>query len=235
MQILNIAGYKFVTLCDLSALREHFKICCSELGLKGTILLGEEGINIMLAGSEPAVDTFKAELQKDERFSDIRFKETLSADVPFKKLFIKLKKEIIPLGMENIQPACSTAPRISPATFKQWLDEERDMIVLDTRNDYEISFGTFETAVHIDLKHFRDFGQAIEKLSSEWKSKTIVTLCTGGIRCEKASALLMEKGFNEVYQLDGGILQYFEEVGGKHFKGTCYVFDQRETVAPPHA
>ena len=224
MSILNIAGYKFVPLSDLALLRADLLAVCRELQLKGTILLSLEGINLTLAGECADVESFKNYLKNNPFFSEMSFRESYSSFVPFKKMKIKLKKEIITMRCPEIQPDKHTAPRISPKQLKEWLDEERDFLLLDTRNDYEVDFGTFSRAKHFNLNHFCKFPQEAEKLE---RTKPIVMFCTGGVRCEKAGAYMVEAGFPEVYQLDGGILNYFSEVGGAHYDGECFVFDER--------
>jgi UPF0176 protein len=147
-------------------------------------------------------------------------------------MLVKIKPEIIPLGISSIDPEAKPAPTISPQRLKAWLDEGRELVLLDTRNDYEVEYGTFEKAVKLDLQHFRNFPDVVRQLPSGFKDKPIVSFCTGGIRCEKAAPYLLEQGYKEVYQLAGGILQYFEECGDAHYKGDCYVFDKRVAVTP---
>ena len=142
-------------------------------------------------------------------------------------MLVRLKREIISMGIDEIQPEKQTVPRISPQQLKQWYDDGRDMVVLDTRNAYECALGSFDNAVDLDLDTFRQFPDAIDWVSEEIKSKPVVTFCTGGIRCEKAAELMKRKGFQNVYQLDGGILNYFEQIGGEHWHGECFVFDKR--------
>lgn len=232
MNIINISAYRFVTLAvtQLPELRTNLKNKCNELGLKGTILLGTEGINLYLAGERALIDAFKQFLDAMPAFQQMTFKESLSAEVPFKKMLVKIKKEIIRMDMPNIQPEKFTAPHLSPEELKKWYDEGHDMVVLDTRNDYEYEIGTFENAVKMDLKHFRNFPKALKNLPEEMKNKPVVTFCTGGIRCEKAAALMLQEGFKQVYQLDGGILNYFDKCGGEHYVGECFVFDDRITL-----
>lgn len=232
MNIINIATYRFVTLptTTLPSLRDTLKKQCADLGLKGTILLSEEGINLFVAGYREAIEAFKTFLDTLPPFQQMTYKESLSATVPFKKLFVKIKKEIIRMDMPDIQPEKFTAPHLAPEQLKQWYDEGKDMVVLDTRNDYEYAIGTFENAVKLDLKHFRNFPEVIENLPEDLKNKPIVTFCTGGIRCEKAAAYMVKQGFKEVYQLDGGILNYFEKCGSEHYEGECFVFDDRITL-----
>jgi predicted sulfurtransferase len=145
---------------------------------------------------------------------------------------VRLKKEIISMGCPEIEPEKQTAPHLEPVDFKQWYDEGKDMIVLDTRNDYEIRLGTFEAAMDLGIDHFRQFPEAIKKLPESFKKKPVVTFCTGGIRCEKAAELMKREGFEQVYQLNGGIINYFEQCGGDHYEGECFVFDKRVALDP---
>ena len=228
---VNIAGYRFVALPDRDDLREPLRQRCQSLGLLGTILLSHEGINFFLSGKQEAIDGFLDHLERDERFIDIPLKVSYSENCAFRKMNVRLKKEIISMGMEEIKPEEFTGPAISPQEFKQWLDEGRDVTVLDTRNDYEIRLGTFENAVDFDISTFRAFPEAVENSTLD-KQKPVVMFCTGGIRCEKASAVMLNAGFEDVRQIEGGILGYFEEVGGAHWKGDCFVFDRRVAVDP---
>lgn len=230
--VLNIAAYKFVTLSDLPILRESLLALCQSLELKGTILLAHEGINLVMAGEAPSIDAFLSNLHGRPEFADLVVKKSWSADQPFGKLLVKLKQEIIPLGRPDIDPARDPAPRLAPADLKRWLDQGhddngREVVLLDTRNTYEVDFGTFKGAVDIRLDNFRSFATRVGELDPSLKERTVVSFCTGGIRCEKAAPLLVKEGFNDVYQLDGGILKYFEECGSAHFVGECYVFDER--------
>lgn len=224
LPILNIAGYQFVALNDLDALRTHFLARCQSLELKGTILLSLEGINISLAGTHASIRTFQQQLKEDARFADIQFHETESDVQPFKRLKIKFKKEIITLRQPNANPLQTRAPAIAPAELNRWLNEKRDFILLDTRNEYEYQFGTFKGAMNLHLSDFSEFPKAIEDID---KDKPIVMFCTGGIRCEKAALYMLNQGHHEVYQLDGGILGYFKQVGGDHYDGDCFIFDER--------
>jgi UPF0176 protein len=143
---------------------------------------------------------------------------------------VKIKQEIISFGVEGIDPARQPAPRLAPEELRQWLDAGKPVTLLDTRNDYEVDAGTFRGALRTGIRRFRDFPAAVKQLPSEMKDQPVVMFCTGGIRCEKAGPLLLREGFREVYQLDGGILKYFERCGGAHYEGTCYVFDERTTL-----
>ena len=231
-QISNVAGYRFVDLPDRDALRQPFLDQCNQSGLRGTILLSHEGINFFLAGSQAGIDTYLDFLNKDERFSDMSLKYSYTDYQPFNRMNVRLKKEIISLGMDNVKPSERTGDEITPKEFKQWLDEGREVAIIDTRNDYEIRLGTFENAVDLNIKSFRAFPKAIEGLPETMKDTPVVMFCTGGIRCEKASVVMMDAGFSNVKQLKGGILGYFEEVGGDHWQGDCFVFDHRVALGP---
>ncbi len=225
--ILNIAFYKFIDLTDLPDLRELLREQGERLGLKGSVLLSGEGLNGALAGLDANVREFQSFLGSHPMGQGLVYKESYSEEIPFQKLLIKLKKEIIPLGDSDIKPAQLSGSKISPLELKQWLDENRDFEFLDTRNDYEIQFGTFEKAQSLGLRHFRNFTKKLSALPDDRKLRPLVMFCTGGIRCEKASVAAMKLGFQDVYQLDGGILKYFEECGGSHYRGDCFVFDER--------
>jgi UPF0176 protein len=227
MRIENIAGYKFIPLDELPTLRTNLLNVCQSLALKGTLLLSNEGINIFLAGTVNNISAFKSHLHTDTRFADITFRVSYSDTIPFKRLKIKLKKEIITLRQSHIDATKQRAPSLSPETFKQWLDEQRDITILDTRNEYETQLGTFQQALDLHLNDFCEFPNAKDQIPSD---KPIVMFCTGGIRCEKASLLLLSQGYKEVYQLDGGILNYFEKVGSAHYTGSCFVFDDRVSL-----
>tara|TARA_B000000441_G_scaffold80527_1_gene54784 strand:+ start:191 stop:1015 length:825 start_codon:yes stop_codon:yes gene_type:complete len=228
---VNIAGYRFVDLPDRDELREPFREACEKNRLLGTILLSTEGINFFLCGDQAGIDGFLNYLESDERFVDIPLKISHSEKLAFRRMNVRLKKEIISMGMDEIRPAQYTGDAISPTEFKHWLDEGRDITILDTRNDYEIRIGTFENAVDLDISTFRTFPDAVANSVLD-KEKTVVMFCTGGIRCEKASALMLNQGFQDVRQLEGGVLGYFEEVGGAHWNGDCFVFDRRVAVDP---
>lgn len=232
MQIINITAYKFVTLTKLPTLRAELLGKCNKLKIKGTIILSEEGVNILLAGSREAIDAMKAFIASYPQFSDLPYKESITADYPFKKMVIKIKPEIITMRVPDIKPEVDTVPHLSAKQLKQWLDQGKDVVILDTRNTYEIEMGTFDNAIDLNIENFRDFPQACQQLPEALKDKTIVTFCTGGVRCEKAGPLLAKQGFNHVYQLDGGVLRYFEECGGAYWHGDCFVFDERLAVTP---
>src|SRR3990167_1597646 len=232
MQYLNVSSYRFVHLQHPAVWEAYFRKLCTKLTIKGTILLSHEGINLALSGSQDAMDAFSDALSQHDEFRDLYLKPSWSGAIPFRRLRIRVKKEIIKMGVENIRPDLKTGTYLSPAEFKKWLDENRDVAIVDTRNDYEIKVGTFKNAINLHIENFRDFPQASKNLPGELKEKPVVMFCTGGIRCEKASALYLEYGFKYVYQIDGGIIEYFKECGGAHWDGECFVFDNRVAVRP---
>ncbi len=228
-QIVNIAGYRFVNLDDRNDLRQPFREITKKLELKGTILLSSNGINFFLAGSQESIDKYILFLDKDPRFLNIPLHISYTDYQPFRRMLVRLKNEIISLGMDNIRPVERNGRYIEPTEFKQWLDEGRDVMVLDTRNDYELRIGTFENAIDLDIKSFREFPEAIKKLEQN-KTTPLVMFCTGGIRCEKASLVMQDQGWENVYQIKGGILGYFKDTEGEHWNGDCFVFDQRVSI-----
>lgn len=230
--ITNIAAYKFAPLDKLKPLREELLAKCKAWGLKGTILLSTEGINLFVAGGTAEVDLLLAELRVIPGLETLQVKVSDSDRQPFTRMLVRIKKEIIAFGVEGIDPARAPSPKLSPRELKQWLDEGRPVTLLDTRNEYEIKLGTFRNAVNPGIDHFRDFPAAVAQLPAELKQRPIVMFCTGGIRCEKAGPFMQREGFEQVYQLDGGILKYFEDVGGDHYAGECFVFDQRVGLDP---
>ena len=229
---LNIAGYKFVVLDNRDALRQPFKVKCDQLGLKGTILLSHEGINIFVAGPEQSIVAFRAYLSKDERFADIDFKESYSEHQPFNRMNVRLKNEIISVGLPNFDRVEPNAGRILPNELHAKLVNGDDVVLLDTRNTYETRLGTFHNAIELDIDTFRAFPQAVSELEDGLKDKEIVMFCTGGVRCEKASVIMKDAGFTNIKQLEGGILGYFEHVGGDYWDGECFVFDKRVALLP---
>jgi len=225
--VVNLAAYRFVALDDLANRRSRLKTQCSQLQLKGTVLLSEEGINLFVAGNREAIDELLTTLRSDPLLSDLNVKESFSQEQPFRRMHVKIKHEIIPFGVKGIDPRQQTSEKISALELKQWLDEGRPVTLLDTRNDYEIGLGTFQGALPIGISHFRDFPAAVDLLDDHLKQQPVVMFCTGGIRCEKAGPYMEQAGYRNIYQLDGGILKYFEECGNAHYDGDCFVFDQR--------
>lgn len=235
MTVINISGYKFIALADLATLKPALTSCCQALNLKGTILLAPEGINVFLAGTRAAIDGFRAYLDRDARFADLQFKESVSDVSPFKRLRVRLKKEIITMKQPLVRPEAARAPSVDAATLKRWLDTGcddtgRPVLMLDTRNDYEVAAGSFREAINFNIACFSEFPKQLLHHQSGLAGKTVVSFCTGGIRCEKAAILMQENGVQNVYQLEGGILKYFEQVGDAHYQGTCFVFDARGTL-----
>ncbi len=231
--ILNIAAYKFVSLPagQLSDWRSALKIKANECYLKGTILLSIEGINLFLAGEPDYIQEFQNFLQQQyPQLKNLHYRQSWSDFQPFRRLLVRLKKEIISMGCAQIQPEKQNAPYLHPKILRQWFEQGLPMVVLDTRNDYEVKLGTFDKAMELNIKNFRHFPQAIKQLPPEIKEQPIVTFCTGGIRCEKAALWLQSQGFKNVYQLQGGILNYFAECGEDFFHGKCFVFDDRSTI-----
>jgi UPF0176 protein len=226
----NIAAYKFAPLRDLETLQSELREMCTKAGMRGTILLSPEGINVFVAAARPAADRLLVRLRTIPELADLTAKISESDHQPFNRMLVKIKKEIIAFGVPGIDPARRPAPRLAPRRLKQWLDEGRAVTLLDTRNTYEVKLGTFRDARTLDLDHFREFPAAATALPNDLKDEPVVTFCTGGIRCEKAASLLEMAGFTNVFQLDGGILSYFEECGGAHYEGDCFVFDKRVAV-----
>jgi UPF0176 protein len=233
--ILNISAYLFVPLPDAAELRPLLLQEALARELKGTILLAEEGINLFLAGPPEAVRGFVAQLRTDVRLAPLAPKESWSATQPFRKMLVKLKREIIRMDHPAIRPAGGRAPAVDAATVRRWLDQGHDdsgrpVVTLDTRNAFEVDEGTFEGAIDWRIDKFTEFPAALRAHRAELAGKTVVSFCTGGIRCEKAAILMAEEGLDNVFQLEGGILKYFEEVGSAHYRGGCFVFDERRAV-----
>lgn len=226
----NIAGYKFTPMENLLGLRDRLLKLCQASGIKGTILLSMEGINLCVSSTLDKVEMLLAELRMVPGLGEIIVKRSISTEQPFNRMLVKIKKEIIAFGVDGIDPAGRPAPKLSAALLKQWLDEGRPLTLLDTRNDYEVRMGTFQGAVPAGISEFRDFPAAVRRMPEEWKEQPVVMFCTGGIRCEKAGPFMQREGFQKVFQLDGGILKYFEECGGAHYRGECFVFDRRVGV-----
>ncbi|MDI9333492.1 MAG: sulfurtransferase [Cytophagales bacterium] len=249
--ILNIAAYHFVALPDADALCQSLKATADGLALKGTVLLAHEGINLFLAGKAAHINPFICQLLEDERFARLAIKRSWSAAQPFRKLIVRVKPEIIRMNHPTIKPsfdpaATVRAPAVDAKTLKRWLDQGHDdhgkpVVTLDTRNDFEVDYGTFKGAIDWRIKKFSEFPDAFLANRAELENKTVVSFCTGGIRCEKAAIFMREAGLTDVYQLEGGILKYFEETledahedgafnASNHYSGACFVFDQREAL-----
>lgn len=232
MSIVNVAAYRFHPLEQLQERRDTLRRLCYELDLKGTILLSGEGINMFIAGPRQGVDCVLAAVRSIPGFEELPIKQSVTDYQPFNRMLVKIKQEIIPVGCPEIAPVAEASPKIAPRELKRWLDENQDVALLDTRNDYEVSLGTFKGAIDLNLKTFREFPAAAAALPEEIKKRPVVMFCTGGIRCEKIGPYMKGLGFEKIYQLEGGILKYFEECEQEHYEGTCFVFDQRVAVDP---
>lgn len=224
---INLAAYHFAELTNLKPLRARLRDLCMGWKLRGTILLSTEGINLFVAGEQASIDLLLGEMRSITGLENLAVKISASDRPPFRRMLVRIKKEIIAFGVAGIDPVRKPAPKLSPRELKRWLDEGRPVTLLDTRNDYEVKLGTFRDARAIGIQHFRQFPQAADQLPAGLKQQPIVTFCTGGIRCEKAAPYLQQQGFQQVFQLEGGILKYFEECGNAHYQGECFVFDQR--------
>jgi UPF0176 protein len=218
--------YKYVALHDPECFAQTQRELCTRLGLKGRILIASEGINGTVAGPVEAVDEYLGELRGDPRFADLEVKVSPGDANTFPKLAVKVRPEIVTLGVP-IAPDLDN--HLSPAEWKRTLEEEPDVVVVDVRNRYESAAGKFAGAVACDIEHFRELPEYLDQLA-ELKSRKVLMYCTGGIRCEKASALFRSRGFANVFQLHGGIVSYQEQFGNEHWQGECFVFDQRMTV-----
>lgn len=225
-------------LDDLLNIQTRMKQALSDIGMLGSVMLATEGINVSLAGTAEQAAAARNWFDEDSRLADIWLKESVSCEVPYRRLRIRVRAEIIAFDgqdSEGFQAQRPKAPPIAPETLSQWLDESRDITLLDTRNDYEIVSGTFPVSIHMDIKHFRNFKAAVTKAVAAGTldpAKPMVTYCTGGIRCEKAAPWLLENGFKEVYQIEGGLLNYLETCGTRHWQGDCFVFDDRVEITP---
>jgi len=236
--IVNTAAYHFVPVADPQALADAIALQAGQGGLMGTALVAAEGINLFLAGADEAVARFYAWLQDDARFADMRVKYSHSDAMPFARLKVKVKPEIISFRHEGATPLRGgRAPSVSPEALRQWLrqghdDAGRRVVLLDTRNQQEIVHGTFDGALTLPITRFTELPQALAPHREALANATVVSFCTGGIRCEKAALWMREDGMDNVLQLEGGILGYFEQVGGEGYAGRCFVFDERVALDP---
>ncbi|WP_020210304.1 rhodanese-related sulfurtransferase [Gilvimarinus chinensis] len=230
-EIVVAALYKFVLLPDYKELRQPLLSECERLGLKGTLLLAAEGINGTISGTRAGIDGLLSYLKKDERFADLEHKESLHQDKPFYRMKVKLKKEIVTMGVEGIDPKQIVGTYVKPKDWNELISDP-EVLVVDTRNHYEYAIGSFERAVDPETETFREFPEYVKDHLSPEKHKKVAMFCTGGIRCEKATAYMKEQGFDEVYHLEGGILKYLEEVPEQEslWRGECFVFDNRVAV-----
>jgi len=235
--VRNIAAYHFVAIADPPAVAAHVREAAQAGDLRGTVLVAPEGINLFLAGTDAAVDAFLAQLREDPRFAAIAVKDSWSATVPFARLKVKLKREIISFRRDDASPLGGRAPAVVPADLARWLrqghdDDGRRVVMLDTRNREETAHGAFAGALLLPIDNFTELPDALEPHRAALADATVVSYCTGGIRCEKAALWMRAQGMDNVLQLDGGILGYFEAVGGEGYDGRCFVFDQRIALDP---
>ena len=237
-RILNLSAYAFVALDRLAERRDALHRCGLDNALKGTVLLAAEGINLFVAGAEPGVRAWLAQLRQDPLLAALDAKESWSDRLPFRHLRVKVKREIIRMDQPQLRPAAGRAPAVTAATLARWLDAGHDdagrpVVMLDTRNGFEVDAGAFDGAIDWRLGKFSDFPAALAAHRDQLEGRTVVSYCTGGIRCEKAALAMREAGLAHVYQLDGGVLRYFEHLpAAPHWHGRCFVFDDRETLGP---
>lgn len=237
MHILNLAAYYFWPIPDPESTSAALKAAGLPLGVKGTILITPEGLNAFLAADQKACREMLDVLRAIPGFAALQAKESWSEQVPFKRFKVKVKKEIIRMDHPTICPVEGRAPAVDAKTLARWLDQGCDdagkpVLMLDTRNDFEVDYGKFSNAIDWRIQKFTQFPKAVQDHRAELEGKTVVSYCTGGIRCEKAALYMHELGLNNVLQLDGGILKYFEETDGRHWQGSCFVFDEREALEP---
>jgi UPF0176 protein len=235
--LLNIAAYHFVEIADPQALATQLRTAAEAGGLRGTVLVAGEGINLFLAGAESALHGFLDQLRADARFAAIVVKESRSRMQPFARLKVKVKREIIAFRRDGASPIEGRAPSVSPTTLARWIgqgtdDSGRRLVLLDTRNREETALGTFAGALTLPIDNFTELPEALTPHRSALADATVVSFCTGGIRCEKAALWLRGEGMDNMLQLDGGILGYFEHVGGAGYDGRCFVFDERVALDP---
>ncbi|GLQ06989.1 oxygen-dependent tRNA uridine(34) hydroxylase TrhO [Sneathiella chinensis] len=225
------ALYKFVELADYQDLQPKILKVCLDNRIHGTLLLAREGINGTVAGSREGIDTLLAYLKSDPRLADLKHKEAINEEQPFYRMKVRLKKEIVTLGAPDLDPRETVGTYIKPKDWNALIDDP-DILLIDTRNDYEVEVGTFKGAINPKTETFREFKDYVANNLDADKHKKVAMFCTGGIRCEKSTSYLLSQGFKEVYHLEGGILQYLEDVPEQEstWEGECFVFDQRVTV-----
>jgi UPF0176 protein len=230
-QIIVAALYKFAKLPDYRALQNPVLACCEANGIKGTLLLAQEGINGTVAGSRAGIDALLAFLRSDARLAALEHKESLADAMPFYRMKVRLKKEIVTLGVPGIDPNEKVGTYVTPENWNALISDP-EVLVVDTRNDYEYDIGTFRGALDPKTTTFREFPAYVKQNLDPAKHKKVAMFCTGGIRCEKATAFMLEQGFEDVYHLQGGILKYLEKIPAEQslWEGECFVFDQRVAV-----
>ncbi|WMJ74264.1 rhodanese-related sulfurtransferase [Cytophagaceae bacterium ABcell3] len=220
--------YCYTNIEDPEAFREEHHRFCVSLGILGRIIVASEGLNGTVSGRVEDCEAYMKAVKEDPRFADTDFKVDYADKHAFQKLHVRVKPEIVHSGLNGLHPKNKTGKHLNPEEFKKLKDQE-DVVILDVRSNYEHKIGRFKNALTLDIENFRDFPEKVKELEP-LKGKKILTYCTGGIKCEKASAFLLEQGFEDVYQLHGGIIKYGMEAGGEDFEGKCYVFDNRVVV-----
>ena len=232
-ELLVATFYRFTRLEDHAALKAPLEACCEANEVRGIVLLASEGINATIAGTRPGVMAVLEHLERDERLTDLTWKESRAADPPFRKMRVRLKQEIVTMGVPDIDPAHLTGTYVKPADWNALIDDP-DVIVIDTRNDYEVALGSFKNAIDPEIGAFRELPKWLDARIDPARRPRVAMFCTGGIRCEKSTALLKQAGVREVYHLEGGILKYLEEIPAAEslWEGQCFVFDERVSVGP---
>lgn len=227
---INISGYRFTRIDNIENTLSQLKGLCADLDIKGSIYLATEGVNMGVSGNILEIQTFCSRLNQDIRFANIRFHELYSLERPYSKMTVKTKTELVPIEDNSLKVGDFDHQYLPAPELKQWLDSNKDFVLLDMRNDFEFELGTFDQAQHLNLRRFRKLQTKHEKINDLPKDKPIVTFCTGGIRCEKAAPYLEKFGFKQVFQLEGGIIEYLRQTKGAHWHGNCFVFDDRVSV-----
>jgi UPF0176 protein len=235
--VLNIAVYHFAPIAEPTALRELLFERCTQAALRGSVLVAPEGLNLFLAGTEAGIESVLDFVRGVPGFAELRVKRSWSTHVPFARLKVKCKREIIAFRRDDCVPRARRAPALSPQQLRDWIERGQDdagrrLVLVDTRNREEMLYGSFENAVELPIDNFTELPAALEPLKESLADAAVVSFCTGGIRCEKAALWMQEAGFANVWQLDGGILDYFEQVGGFGYRGECFVFDERVALKP---
>jgi UPF0176 protein len=228
--IWHDAFYKFVRIDDVPGYIAHFEELCGKAGVMGNILVAKEGINGMLAGTEQQLQVFRDDLAGDPKFDGMIYKRTSCSKMPFKRLKVRLKKEIVPLGLDDVDATTNSGINLSPEDWRDFIRRD-DVVLIDNRNSFEYEIGHFKNAIDPGVQHFRKFAEYVEENLPNWQGKDIAMYCTGGIRCEKTTAWLADKGL-KIYQLEGGILNYFMQIpdADQDYEGSCFVFDDRRAL-----
>ncbi len=232
MNLRHISAYHFFCHNNLEAEQKCLKDFLNQRDLMGTILLGSEGVNLFLTGTEENILEFKNYIFNELKWPFFDFKWSKSSKHAYTRKLVKIKDEVVTFRRPELDMQNVNAPRVSPRQLQEWLKSDKPVVLVDTRNSYEVAAGKFKGAEVFDIENFCEFPEKVQSKIEEWKDKTVVSYCTGGIRCEKAAPYLQKVGLSNVYQLDGGILNYFKDCGNDHYEGGCYVFDKRMVIYP---